>query len=333
LRIYDGAKQYVNPSKSVPGFQFNQAFALRVVVAGNTVSVFANGTSLAVVKLDSTTNEGYVSVHGGALPVTVSGLRIIELPGAASRDDQPIEFANDVRIAVPFNTAKADLITALPGTAEVKDAAGITRSVAVDWDVSAFDGTEEGWAVISGSFTNLPEGLINSNGINASAKVYVQADKSGLLAAITAAEAVTLGLYTPESESALADKLSTARGVYGNEYATAEAISLAAEALNAAKDALTLRTFAVTATDCTYAGTPQAGNTITLTAGTPPKGKLFNYFTVNGEKIDGDTFVMPSSDVTVAAVWKQKSGCQNAAAIVAAALATVLLTITLRKKP
>lgn len=62
----------------------------------------------------------------------------------------------------------------------------------------------------------------------------------------------------------------------------------------------------------TYSGTPQYGQAITLTAGAAPEGKEFDYFTVNGERIDGNTFTMPAGDVQVGVVWKDAAGGCNA---------------------
>lgn len=48
-----------------------------------------------------------------------------------------------------------------------------------------------------------------------------------------------------------------------------------------------------------------AGTTITLT-GTPDDGYMLDYFTVNGVAIVGNTFTMPSENVTVSAVFVQQ---------------------------
>ena len=45
-----------------------------------------------------------------------------------------------------------------------------------------------------------------------------------------------------------------------------------------------------------------AGTTIELTA-TPAEGYTLNYFTLNGERINGDTFIMPARNVEVSAVF------------------------------
>lgn len=45
----------------------------------------------------------------------------------------------------------------------------------------------------------------------------------------------------------------------------------------------------------------RAGDTVTLSC-TPDTGYVLQYFTVNGSQIQGDTFVMPDSDVTVSAM-------------------------------
>lgn len=89
-------------------------------------------------------------------------------------------------------------------------------------------------------------------------------------------------------------------------------------------------TYTVTKGDgVTVTGTAQYGQTITLTAGTAPEGKEFDYFTVDGEKISGNTFVMPASDVAVAVVWKdvvkeEDGGCKSSA-IGGVGIVTVLL--------
>ncbi len=53
-----------------------------------------------------------------------------------------------------------------------------------------------------------------------------------------------------------------------------------------------------------------AGETVTLTVSERviPEGKRFGYWTMNGETIDGDSFVMPAEDVTVTAVYVNDIG-------------------------
>ena len=48
-----------------------------------------------------------------------------------------------------------------------------------------------------------------------------------------------------------------------------------------------------------------AGQTITLTS-TPDQGYILDYFTVNGVAIVGNTFTMPSENVTVAGVFQEE---------------------------
>ena len=101
-------------------------------------------------------------------------------------------------------------------------------------------------------------------------------------------------------------------------------------------------TYKITAeSGITYTGTPQFGETITLDAGTAPEGKALEYFTVNGEKIEGNTFTMPAGDVQISAVWKnaetKKSGCNSVVNLNAvgggiAVWAAVVLLVSFSKK-
>jgi hypothetical protein len=50
--------------------------------------------------------------------------------------------------------------------------------------------------------------------------------------------------------------------------------------------------------------TAYVGETVTLTRGTAPENRVFDYWTVNDVRITGDTFAMPNENVTVAAVYK-----------------------------
>lgn len=49
--------------------------------------------------------------------------------------------------------------------------------------------------------------------------------------------------------------------------------------------------------------TAKEGEIITLTVGSVPQGKEFDYWTVNGDRIEGNTFEMPAENVTVEAVY------------------------------
>ena len=49
--------------------------------------------------------------------------------------------------------------------------------------------------------------------------------------------------------------------------------------------------------------TAKEGEIITLTVGSVPQGKEFDYWTVNGDRIEGNTFEMPAENVTVNAVY------------------------------
>lgn len=102
-------------------------------------------------------------------------------------------------------------------------------------------------------------------------------------------------------------------------------------------------TYKITAeSGITYTGTPQFGETITLDAGTAPEGKALEYFTVNGEKIEGNTFTMPAGDVQISAVWKnaetKKSGCNSVVTLYAGgglfvlAVSAVLFWLAFSKK-
>ncbi len=50
--------------------------------------------------------------------------------------------------------------------------------------------------------------------------------------------------------------------------------------------------------------TAKTGDTVTLTIGTVAEGKQFDYWTLNGEKIEGNTFTMPAGNASVEAVLK-----------------------------
>ena len=89
-------------------------------------------------------------------------------------------------------------------------------------------------------------------------------------------------------------------------------------------------TYVITASgSLTYEGIAQMGETITLTAGTAPEGKEFDYFTVDGEKIDGNTFTMPASNVEISVVWKDavKSGCGSSIAFASSAVSLLCVAL------
>lgn len=75
-----------------------------------------------------------------------------------------------------------------------------------------------------------------------------------------------------------------------------------------------VRSYTVTVTGGTADLTSaQAGQTITLTASAAPEGKAFDYWTVNGTKIDGNTFEMPAENAVVAAVYKDNASENSSA--------------------
>ena len=182
----------------------------------------------------------------------------------------------------------------------------VLRAMALRMDGKSLDGMDTG--IVEGGFNE--DGTINGG------EVVETVDKSELEAVIAEAEALNADEYTAESWNAVSEALAAAQAVLADDTADQTAVDAAAKALNDAIDALEQKPvtvyYSITIGEIEN-GTVTAdkaeaaeGETVTLTV-TADEGYVLSAIYVNGEAIEGSTFVMPDEDVVITAEFTEST--------------------------
>ena len=74
--IWDGAKELGPANANVSGFSLSSSFTFRIFSFEDSIGISVNGQTIVYMKSDSfNRSAGYVSIHSGLIPITVSELR------------------------------------------------------------------------------------------------------------------------------------------------------------------------------------------------------------------------------------------------------------------
>ncbi len=214
--LWNGAKPELGPEDAnISGFGFNTEFTLRVVSIDDTISVSVNGKPIMYVRGEVFDREaGYISIHSGLIPVTVSSMTITELGDSAAPlfNEQCLKEGRESRMAVPRFTEKADVLAQLPAKAIAKDTEGREYELNVTWYSDSYDCATTGFATFTGEFTDLPKGLVNPYRITATMNVFVQPelDKSELEKLVEIARGLDPENFTEDSFAQILSKTEAA---------------------------------------------------------------------------------------------------------------------------
>ena len=311
-------------------------YSITVVQPANgTVSASAtSATAGTTVKLTATPAEGYT-------------LDYFTLDGARINGDTFIMPARNVEVSAVF-TANAYSITVVQPTGGTVSASATSATAGTTVKLTATPA--EGYTLdyftldgarINGNTFSMPARNVEVSAVftaNAYSITVVQPTGGTVSASTTSAaagttieltatpaEGYTLDYFTLDGERINGDTFSMpARNVEVSAVFTANAYSITVVQPTGG-------TVSASATSAT------AGTTVKLTA-TPAEGYTLDYFTLDGARINGDTFIMPARNVEVSAVFTANAysitvvqptgGTVSASATSATAGTTVKLTAT-----
>ena len=122
-------------------------------------------------------------------------------------------------------------------------------------------------------------------------------------------EAATTGNYQQQVTITLDEEAIPAKMEFDHWEVNGEPIennTFTMPAANVAVEAVYVNVYDVNITGGTVSDSPyRAGETVQITLGSVDEGYTFWYWTVNGARIEGNSFEMPARDTTVAAVYVQ----------------------------
>ena len=277
------------------------AYSITVVQpAGGMVSASAtSATAGTTVKLTATPAEGYT-------------LDYFTLDGERINGDTFIMPARNVEVSAVF-TANAYSITVVQptGGSVAASATSATAGTTIELTATPAEGYTLDYFTLDGERINGDTFIMPARNVEVSAvftanaySITVVQPTGGSVAAsatsatagttieltATPAEGYTLDYFTLDGERINGDTfIMPARNVEVSAVFTANAYSITVVQPTGGS-------VAASATSAT------AGTTIELTA-TPAEGYTLDYFTLDGERINGDTFIMPARNVDVSAVF------------------------------
>ena len=222
--IWNGAKPELGPEDAnIVGFTLGSEFTLRVVSVGDTISVSVNGKPVMYVQNEILNREaGYISIHGGLIPIDVSSVRIVELDETQKpiKSEDNIKTVADTKIAVERYTTKAEVLENLPSSVQVGTVAGVKYDLPVSWTCNGYDPSATGYVVFTGTFVDLPEGLKNISNLTATANVFIKpyTDKHDLIELIALGRSLDSQNFTPESWEQMIIKLEAAEALLADPF-------------------------------------------------------------------------------------------------------------------
>ncbi len=222
--LWNGKKPELGPEDAnIAGFAVGSDFNIKVVSVGDTISVSVNNKPVMFVRGENLNREaGYISIHAGLLPCTVSKLLVTELPTDSAMQSTEVNLVEggDYKIAVDRFIPKADIIRQLPTQMLAKDNFGKTYSVNVEWDSDVYDRTKTGFFTFTGKFVDLPVGVVNKRDAVATAQVFVKPDldRSELAQLIATAQGLSPEHFTADSFAQVTLKLDAALDIISDPY-------------------------------------------------------------------------------------------------------------------
>lgn len=139
-------------------FQLGKEFTVRVVSFGDAISVSIDNQPIYFYRDARFDREaGYISIHGGLIPLTVRDVRIQELGDSMAFLDgtETIQQLNgQVKLAIELYTKESQVLEMLPDSVDVYDTAGKIWSVPVSWSAESYDRKQTGYHTFSGYSAN-----------------------------------------------------------------------------------------------------------------------------------------------------------------------------------
>lgn len=231
--VWNGEEEIGPRNVGALDFSLGKEFTVRVVSFGDAISVSIDNQPIYFYRDARFDREaGYISIHGGLIPLTVRDVRIQELGDSMAFLDgtETIQQLNgQVKLAIELYTKESQVLEMLPDSVDVYDTAGKIWSVPVSWSAESYDRKQTGYHTFSGVFGKLPNGLLNVFNIQPQAQVFIQpvVDKSDLQELIAKGRSLVKSDYTPESWEQMIIKLEAAEAIDNDPFLVQNDIGVA----------------------------------------------------------------------------------------------------------
>lgn len=225
--VWDGSKEIAARDANIVGWQVGKAFDFKLIVYEGMISLAIDGRPvLDEYYPEFIGKEGYISIHSGLLPMTISSFGITELNQdnfEVVNKGEAIASTGEVKIAVERYVAETEVIKQLGNTVTVIDTAGKTHTVGVTWVSDGYDRTKTGNFDFIGTL-NVEDleakKLSNVYKIKASATVFIRPEVDGSVVEnlINIANGLNSYEYTEESWQYLQQKVEAAKDILSNPF-------------------------------------------------------------------------------------------------------------------
>ena len=224
--LWDGGKEVGPLDANIVGWSVNGTFDMKVVVYEGTISVAINGRPVMnVYNRGFVGREGYISLHSGLLPITVTKLGITEIDEsfAFPAKGAAVSVADDVKLAVERYVAEKDVIKALGSTVGITDTNGKKHTVGVEWKADGYDRTRTGNFDFVGTLSASDlkaAGISNVYNVKAYATVFIRSaiDDSVPRNLLKIAASLNENEYTAESWEYLQLKIDAMNSILNNQF-------------------------------------------------------------------------------------------------------------------
>lgn len=237
VATYNNATEFGPRNITVPGFNVNSPFTLRVVSTGGFLSVSVNGKSVYTIRDGRCDLEsGYISLLAATNTVEISGLKITEIEDDIVMEEAAYEQKDEIKIAVPEYTNKKEVKNLLPGLLAFTDTKGGEITLAVNrWKCYDYNSARSGYYAFEGEIAGK-----NPYWVIPKVRVFVRnrLDYSDLQRFLDKAKSLKPGDYTEESMNEVRTYMDLAEDVMKDKFLAQSDIGVAVMRLAGALDGL-----------------------------------------------------------------------------------------------
>mgnify|MGYP001015502440 CR=1 FL=1 len=225
--IWNGAKPELGPEDAnIANWSLNSEFNIRIISYNDTLSLSVNNVPIMFVQKENLNREaGYISIHAGLIPITITSLRVSELDESMSFDETQnvVKEVVKKKIAVERYVSKADVISQLGSTVTVIDSKGLEHEIGINWASKTYDRSKTGTFKFIGTLNkeDLSEiNLVNPYLIEAEADVFIKSeiDTSDVEHLLEIAYALNQTDFTVETWNYLQIKIEAAEAILEDEF-------------------------------------------------------------------------------------------------------------------
>lgn len=224
--LWNGSREVGPLDANIVGWSVNGTFDIKIVAYEGTISVAINGRPVMnVYNSEYVGKKGYISLHSGLLPITVTKLGITEIDEsfAFPKKGAAVSAADDTKLAIERYVAEKDVIGALGTTVGITDTNGKKHTVGVEWKADGYDRTKTGnfdfIGVLSADDLKAA-GVSNVYNVKAYATVFIRSeiDDSVSKNLLSVAASLNENEYTAESWEYLRLKVEAMNSILNNKF-------------------------------------------------------------------------------------------------------------------